>query len=390
MNRYRVIIIGLGSTGSSILYNLVKMGISDVLALDARCPGCGQTSRSSALIRLHYTHPTLRDMAVYSWRFWRKYVEETGYMHEVFHETGIGFAGNEDHLKTMEEVVNSLKSSGVDAELYDPEMFKREFYGELDVTGLAGIAWEPGSGYCDAYDAVQGFIDYALKGGAEVKTRERVVGFEFEDDIINKVKTDKEVYEAEYIVNASGVWTNEVLKSLGIELPIKLAREDVLYVSQPNRKIWFGWGDFSLGFYSRPDGETRYLIGGLEPVYNGFDPEPGEYSSPPIDVVEDRLGRAAKRFPLLNDTTPISAIYGFYDVTPDFQPIIGYDLKYRNLLHLVGLSGHGFKLAPAYGLTIAELIRYGEARRFDISSLTLERFKIGKDQHSRYKYGIIG
>ena len=390
MSRYKVLVIGLGSTGSSILYNLVKMGITDVIAIDARCPGCGQTSRSSALIRLHYTHPILRDMAVYSWRFWRRFKEETGYEHEVFHETGIGFAGGDEHLETMKEVVYSLKRMGIDVELYDPDVFRREFYHDLDVSGLTGIAWEPESGYCDAYDSVQGFVNYAVEGGAEIRTKEKVVGFDYEGNEILRVKTDRNVYEVDYVVNASGVWTNEMLRSLGIELPIKLAREDVLYVSQSDKKILFGWGDFCLGFYGRPDGETRYLIGGLEPMYNGFEPEPGEYSYPPIDVVEDRLGRAAKRFPVLDNATPISSIYGFYDVTPDFQPIIGHDTKYRNLLHLVGLSGHGFKLSPAYGLTIAELIRYREARTFDISGLTLQRFSRREEQHSKYKYGIIG
>lgn len=216
------------------------------------------------------------------------------------------------------------------------------------------------------------------------------MGFEVEDNVIYKVITDKAKYEAEFIVNCTGVWTNELLRELEVELPIRIAREDVLYVSQVKSLIPFGWGDFVHGFYSRPDGGTRYLIGGLEPEYDGFEPEPGEYASPPINVIEDRLGRASKRFPPLTYAEPVAAIYGFYDVTPDFQPIIGFDERYNNLIHLVGLSGHGFKLAPAYGKAVEELVKYGNARTFNVKPFSIKRFTEGRQERGRYKYGLIG
>ena len=390
MVSYDVIVLGLGSTGSSILYNLVKEGVSSILGIDARCPGCGQTSRSSALIRVHYTHPVIREMAVYSWRFWTRYVEETGYDRDVFHQTGIGFAGGDEHIDNMEEVVSSLRRLGVDVDLYDPEIFRREYYKKLNIGGLSVVAWEPNSGYCDAYDAVQGFIKYAVKNGADIKYPEKVVGLEVEDGYITTVKTDKNVYKADYVVNALGVWSNEVLKILGIELPIRLAREDVVYVSQKRDIIPFGWGDFVEGFYSRPDGGSRYLIGGLEPEFVDTEPEPGEYTSPPLNIIKSRVDPASRRFPSLEEAVPVSAIYGFYDVTPDFQPIIGYDEKYPNLIHMVGLSGHGFKLAPAYGKVISEIVKYGESRRFNIDGLTIKRFKMHRDARSKYKYGLVG
>ncbi|HIQ13156.1 MAG TPA: FAD-binding oxidoreductase [Thermoprotei archaeon] len=389
MRRYSVIVIGLGSTGSSILYNLVKMGYTDVLAIESRCPGCGQTSRSSALIRLHYTNPVLRDMAIYSWSFWRRYGLETGY-YDVFHETGVGFGGGDIHIDVMEEIYQALKRRGVDVEMYQPSSFRNEYYKDLDIDGLSIVVWESGSGYCDAYDSVQGFVRYALESGVDIRVGEEVIDFIVGDDTIYKVVTNKGVYDGEYIINASGVWTNKLLSRLNIKLPIEIAREDVLYVKQPRDGIGFGWGDFIYGFYGRPDGGSRYLIGGLEPIYNGFDPEPGEYRYPPIELVKNRLGNASKRFPKLNYVEPISAIYGYYDVTPDYQPILGFDIKYRNLIHIVGLSGHGFKLAPAYGVVAAELVKYGVSRSFDIIGLGLDRFLKGIDQHSKYKYGIIG
>ena len=135
---------------------------------------------------------------------------------------------------------------------------------------------------------------------------------------------------------------------------------------------------------------SRFLIGALEPEYVDVDPEPGEYGKPPLHVIRSRLEPASQRFTALADTSPISAIYGFYDVTPDYQPIIGRDPRIENLIHMVGLSGHGFKLAPAYGDIISDIIVYGRSRRFNVDPFSLDRFEVGGDQRSRYKYGIIG
>lgn len=388
---YDAVVMGLGSSGSSVLYHLVRKGFGKVLGIDARCPGCGQTSRSSAIVRLHYTNPVTRDMAIYSWRFWMRFREETGYEREVYHVTGVGFAGSGGDTKYVEEVVRSLRSRGIDAEIIPPDKFKLEYFPEINVDDIDVVAWEPLSGYCDAYDSVQGFIKYAVTGGAEVRYPEEIIRLEAEGDTILKIVTNKGVYKADYFINTLGVWTNKVLRTIGVTLPIQPAREDVLYISMDNPP-GFGWGDLNLGFYGRPDTGSRYLIGGLEPDYKveASNVEPGEYSTPPLEILRSRLERASIRFPSMASAAPISMIYGYYDVTPDHQPIISIDPRYKNLIHLVGLSGHGFKLAPAFGDTVTDIILYGESRRFPLEQFRATRFREGVDASGRYKYGILG
>lgn len=390
-HRYNVIILGAGITGSSIGYHLVKKGLNNILILDKECVGCGQTSMSSALIRLHYTEPVVREMAVYSWRFWReKFQDEVGCSESVFTETGVAFAGGEEHAESIEDVVTGLRRMGVDCELYDIEEFKKNIYREIDSADLFYVAWEPNSGHGDPNTSVNCFINYVMEGGGSVHEYEEVVKVVAEDNLVTRVVTKKDTYEADYLVNALGVWTNDVLSSIGIKLPITIGMEEVLQVRHNLGKYPPGWGDLVFGFYSRPDGANHQIIGGLDVEYPDIPPIPGHYSSPPTQLILKRMEVYGKRFPKLIDAEPTTAWRGFYDITPDWQPIIGIDNRYTNLIHMVGLSGHGFKLAPAYGDIVSDIIIHGRSRRFDVSRFDINRFDRMESRHSKYKFGIVG
>jgi glycine/D-amino acid oxidase-like deaminating enzyme len=391
--KFEAIIIGAGSTGSSIAFNLVKKGVSNILVVDMSCVGCGQTSRSSAIIRLHYTNPEVRKMAVYSWRFWRdKFVEETGCEHDVFSETGVVFAGSREHREAMEEVVSDLKKMNTDVELYEPDVFKKEIFKYFNDEGLDAIAWEPHSGHCDPNTAVQCFISYSKDGGAKIMEGKRVDSLILDGEVVTGVKIKGEMYKADFIVNAMGVWANDILRNINLELPITVGKEEVLYLLTPEKRevVPPGWEDLALGFYSRPEGKTQTLIGGMEAEETNEEPIPGEYTAPPVHLIRMRSDPFLKRFPDMKDAKPHAAIIGYYDITPDWQPIIGFDHRVKNLIHMVGLSGHGFKLAPAFGDIISDLIIHGSSKTFNIEGFSMRRFEKQESKHSKYKYGIVG
>ena len=390
--KYDVIILGAGSTGSSIAYHLAKKGLSNILVLDASCMGCGQTSRSSAIIRLHYTNPVIREMAVYSWMFWKNFQVETGCKYPVFTETGVAFAGPEEYKNSMKNVVENLRKLGADVSLYDAEEFKRDVFRYVDINGLSVVAWEPESGYGDPNTAVHCFLDYAAKAGVEIREHTPVYKLIKDEEKITGVKTDKGVIKGEFIVNALGVWTNDVTKTIDIVLPIEIGIEEVLYLQNPSNRdvVPPGWEDLHLGFYSRPEGYRYTLVGGLEADPTDRKPVPGEYSSPPMNIITRRSGTFTNRFPDMVTASPYRVWFGFFDITPDWQPIIGFDDRIKNLIHMVGLSGHGFKLAPAFGEAISDIVIYGASKKFDISGFGLGRFSKGENRHSKYKYGIVG
>ncbi len=192
------------------------------------------------------------------------------------------------------------------------------------------------------------------------------------------------------MVNALNVWSNKLLEKHGLGVPISIAREDVVVFSHPHHRSGPVWADLVLGFYSRGESDTSTLVGGLEPepLNNNVEPEPGFYDPIPHDIIISR-GIASKRFKYLDLATPKAAWYGFYDVSPDWMPILGEDPRIEGLIHIVGLSGHGFKLSPALGKVTADIIARGYTDLIDINTYNLSRFDETGLQ-TKFKYRILG
>jgi len=178
---------------------------------------------------------------------------------------------------------------------------------------------------------------------------------------------------AEHYVIATGVWTPKVLPQLN--LPIRNIIERIVRVDtgRPLPNVF----DYVNNFYIRPEGSSNALMGLLYPPEDVWqDPDTFNPLAPPsLDYSLDVMERAAKRFRWFEGARLMGGWQGLYDVTPDWMPIIDEPIK--KLILCVGLSGHGFKLAPAFALMITEMIKYGESRTFR-NTFALDRFRMGR------------
>ncbi len=360
--------------------------------VDKSCLGCGQTSMSSAIIRTQYSHPEARTMAVYSWRFLReRFSEETECEYPVFYETGVAYGAGSEHVNGLRAVASALREMGVEVRLMEPQVFAEEVH-PINPSGLALVSWEPHGGYGDPHTLVSCFVAAAERLGVEVKLRTRVIGLDIRDRVVRGVRLEGgEVVRANTVVNAMNVWANTVLSRYGLGLPLTIGREEVVVFEHPGVQAGPVWADLILGFYSRREGPESTLVGSLEPVHPIEPPslEPGYYSSPPPGLVVER-GAASQRLPYLADARPRAAWYGFYDITPDWQPILGPDYRVEGLVHAVGLSGHGFKLSPAIGDIVSDIIVRGRPRLIPLETFSLERFIEEREEKSRFPYPILG
>ena len=82
---------------------------------------------------------------------------------------------------------------------------------------------------------------------------------------------------------------------------------------------------------------------------------------------------ASKRFPFINERTPMTITTGIMTFTPDGQPMCGADASIEGLFHCTGFCGHGIVQSPAIGLTMAELILDGRSR-YDVAQIEADRF----------------
>jgi glycine/D-amino acid oxidase-like deaminating enzyme len=363
---FDVVVVGAGSTGSTTAYYLAREGFR-VLVVDSRGVAQGMTAYSLGLVRSYYTNEDVARMSHYSHEFFMNFSKEFGV--NVFTKTGLLVIGNNE--ANMRAIHDMLRKIGARVRLIGGGEIRELLDAEV-MDGELGI-YEEDAGYADTGLYTNTIMRRAMELGVEfVIDDARVLIENNEVRGIDLVKSHDTI-RAEHYVIATGVWTPKVLPQLN--LPIRNIIERIVRVdtgrSLPN--VF----DYVNNFYIRPEGSSNALMGLLYPPEDVWqDPDAfNPLTAPSLDYSLDVMERAAKRFRWFEGARLMGGWQGLYDVTPDWMPIIDEPIK--KLILCVGLSGHGFKLAPAFALMITEMIKYGESRTFR-NAFALDRFRMGR------------
>jgi sarcosine oxidase subunit beta len=384
-----IAVIGAGSTGSSVAYNLAKMG-RPVVMIDKGQPASGMTSKSTALVRTHYSNEIVARMAVYSLRVLRNF-EEIGT--SGFVNCGMLFLGDSSMKSGMSEVSSNLSKLGVKTELWDTTIASQRFP-EVDFSGIDFILFEPESGYADPVTTASSYARKARELGAMELFGTGVQRILLNNDHAAEAVelTDGRKIHCSKIVLCTNVWTNHLISNSlpGVSLPIWAAAHPVVILRRPKgyEGIHAIVADFSQKSYFKPEGKSLLMVGSLDPLLDTIkvDPEKtlGDVS---FEFLSSFAEAASRRIPIMRDGIMHSSYIGMYDMSPDQHPIIDElsDIGLGNVYCCVGLSGHGFKLCPAFGLMLAEMLTEQEEPTFDPSYFSLSRFSTGNLLQSKYK-----
>jgi len=384
-SRAGVVVIGGGVTGASIAYHLVRRGVRDVVVLEKQFLASGATGKSSACVRQHYSTPETCRMVLKSLRFFEQFEELTGGRTAGFVRTGY-LLGVDDRLRPqMEASVALQRSVGIDARLVSPEEM-REQEPRLRTEDLTAGCYEPDSGYADPSQTTQGFAGVARELGVRIVEQTEVTAILTEGDRVKGVRTNRGEIEAPVVVNAAGTWGDRIGRLAGVEIPITVCRHKISFVAWPEeaRRPHPLVYDFVTNIYTRPETGGLILVGPLDSdeLHDRADPDAYQ-EGVTFDETLDALGRAATRFPVLEQGAVAKGYAGCFDVTPDWHPILD-QAGPEGFYVAVGFSGHGFKLAPAVGEMMAELIAEGPRPGSDISAFRLARFAEGKPIRGTY------
>ncbi|MCG2866492.1 MAG: FAD-binding oxidoreductase [Vulcanisaeta sp.] len=363
---FDVVVVGAGSTGSTTAYYLAREGFR-VLVVDSRGVAQGMTAYSLGLVRSYYTNEDVARMSHYSHEFFMNFSKEFGV--NVFTKTGLLVIGNNE--ANMRAIHDMLRKIGARVRLIGGGEIRELLDAEV-MDGELGI-YEEDAGYADTGLYTNTIMRRAMELGVEfVIDDARALIKNNEVRGIELVKSHDTI-RAEHYVIATGVWTPKVLPQLN--LPIRNIIERIVRVDtgRPLPNVF----DYVNNFYIRPEGSSNALMGLLYPPEDVWqDPDTFNPLAPPsLDYSLDVMERAAKRFRWFEGARLMGGWQGLYDVTPDWMPIIDEPIK--KLILCVGLSGHGFKLAPAFALMITEMIKYGESRTFR-NTFALDRFRMGR------------
>ncbi len=363
---YDAVVIGAGSTGVTTAYYLAREGFR-VLVIDRRGVVQGMTAYSLGLVRSYYANEDVARMSHYSHGFFMNFERNFGV--NVFTRTGLLVIGNdEDDMRRTFEV---LRGIGTNARLLSSNEIREMLNADV-ASNEVGI-YEEDAGYADTSLYTNTIMNRARELGVEFIIDEAQVQVEGDGVAGVRLVSNGGIIRANHYVVATNVWIQKTLPQLN--LPIRNIIERVVRVdvgrSLPN--VF----DYVNNFYIRPEGTNGGLMGLLYPPEDTWtDPDTfNPLAEPEFDYAVNLMERAARRFPWFVNVKYLGGWRGLYDVTPDWMPIIDEPIK--DLIIVAGLSGHGFKLAPAFALMVTELIKYGRMRTFrDIFRLI--RFKEGR------------
>jgi glycine/D-amino acid oxidase-like deaminating enzyme len=373
--------------GASIAYHLTVRGVRDVLLLERAHVCAGPTSRSTAIIRLHYTQPLLVRMAAHGLRTYGAFEDTVG-SGAGFVRTGMLFGADPSERAMLEGNVAVGRGEGVETHVVDAEQVA-----EIDPRVVADdlvFCYEPEAGYCDPYLVTTGYALAAKRGGARIAEGVRVVGVE-----AGRVATDAGDVAAGAVVVAAGPWSGGLVAPLGYTLPVVPARAEVGRFRLPPA---FGTAppavaDFSAAqVYFRPAEPGYVEVGSLDPRNAEVplvDPDACPEGAEP-ETLEAYATALARRLRGAGGGHWRGSWSAVYDVTPDWEPAIGFVPGADGVVVAAGFSGHGFKLGPAVGAVVAELVCDGRATTFDLGLLDPLRFERGELVGARYGYSVLG
>jgi sarcosine oxidase subunit beta len=354
MDRFDVGVIGAGVHGASAAFHLASMGASTAI-VERTGPGQGPTGRSSGICRAYYTNPFLAGVAHRSIEMLERFPSLTG--HDAgFRRTGFLFLQGADDTERVREVTRRLDAAGVVTEVLGERDLAHRFPA-FDRTGVAVGVWERDAGYADPAATTLGLFRRATELGAVPYLGRAAVGIDRVRGGWDIVLSEGGHLTCEKVLIAAGPWTRALAAIVGADLPLTVERHAVAVFGWDGVEPVVAHADVGAGYYLRPDGEDQYLAGWLHPAPQV---EADRFVERIGDDEVEALARAiVTRVPHLEASSARGGWASLYDVSPDWQPMIGEVAP--DVFVDAGTSGHGFKLAPALGRHVAELLVEGTA-----------------------------
>ena len=385
-----VVIVGGGLEGAAAAWALSQRGVTDVFVAERNTVGSGMTGKSSGIVRCHYGVSSLAAMAASSLEVFEKPQQFIGdHATDIgFRQTGYVVGVGAPNVEAMRSSLAAQRAVGVQTEEIDADEVAK-MWPTADLSPFAAFGWEARGGYGDAYQTAQAFAVSARAAGVRIRQGANVTDLLIDGDKVTGIRlADGTEVSAGTVVVATGAWTQPFLARYGVDVPIRVVREQIVTIS-PGLDLGPVpvFSDLVSLQYVRPELGGEILFGNSD-LAHCEDADPDDYLNRATDgFVEMTVDKVGTRFPGLTDARITGSYAGCYDVTPDWNPVIsagGPD----GLIVAAGFSGHGFKIAPAVGRLVADLVTDGRSAdpRIPETDFALSRFTGGTLLRSPYPY----
>jgi len=364
----RVVVIGGGIMGASLLYHLARAGWTDVVLLERGELAAGSTWHAAGNTPHFNTSLNISQIHLASTSLYARLEAETGQA-VGFHRPGsLRLASVPDRMDEYRRHRGKARTIGLPFEVIGPEEIRR-LHPLVETRGLLGAVWNPDDGHVDPTSVTLALAKGARDRGARVQRHARVTGLERTRGGEWRVVTSQGDFLADVVVNAAGTWAREVGQLVGLDLPIVpmehqyLVTEAVPEVAALGRELpLLREGDVSyylrqeaqgllLGPYER--GAKPFGVGGIPPAF-GADLLP-----PDPERLRGIIEGAMARVPALARAGIQRIVNGPITYTPDGNPLLGPAFGLRGFWLACGLS-FGITQAGGAGQYLAEWIVEGQ------------------------------
>lgn len=351
-----VVVIGGGIVGTAVLRELSKYDLKCILVEKEPDLAMGTTKANSAILHAGFDAPTGSLKAITNVRGNKLYHDLEQELDLDIKWTGsLVAATTDEEMATLQELLERGKANGVEG----LKILSREevLQKEKNLTSVKGALWAPSAGVCWPFGAALAFARCAVQNGAEVMRDCRVLGFIKEDGRITGVETSKGVIKTKYVVNAAGVYADEIAKLAGDESFTITPRkgEYILFDKTACSSLVFGV------VFPTPTKKSKGILvcttthGNTFIGPNAQDMEDKEDHAVTAEGMNEIIASARKLIPNLPMGAAITEFSGLRAVSSTGDFIIGASAV-AGLYNAAGMQSPGLTAAPAVAEMLAEAI----------------------------------
>ncbi|OWZ89875.1 glycine cleavage system protein T [Sinorhizobium sp. LM21] len=381
----KVVVIGGGVVGCSVLYHLTKFGWTDAVLLERSELTSGSTWHAAGGMHTINGDPNVAKLQKYTVELYKEIEAYSGQDVGLHMTSGMMLAATKERFDWMKSILAKGRYMGLEAELLTPRE-AHDLMPLLDPDQFVGAVFDPVEGHLDPYGTTHAYAKSAKKNGAEIYLHTKVEDLVQREDGCWRVITNQGEIVAEHVVNAAGLWAREVGRMVGLELPV-LAMEhmylitedmpEVIEFNQTRGKELMHCVDFDGEIYLRQE-RNGMLMGTYEKACRPWSPvtTPWDFGhellAEDIDRISPELEVGFRHFPAFNKAGIKKIINGPFTFSPDGNPLVGPVRGLRNFWSACAVMA-GFSQGGGVGLALANWMIHGDPG-FDVFAMDVSRY----------------
>lgn len=381
----RVVVIGGGVVGCSVLFHLAKAGWTDVLLIERSELTSGSSWHAAGGFHTLNGDPNVAKLQAYTVSLYDELEKISGQSCGLHLTGGVMMADTEERMDFLRMTHARSRCLGMETEIITPSEAKAMFP-LMDESNFVGALWDPVEGHLDPSGTTHAYAKAAQKLGAKIELRNRVVEITQSPDGTWQVVTEKGTITTEHVVNAGGLWAREVGRMVGLELPVLAMEHMYLLTDEIPEVVEFnadtgrelvGVIDFKGEIYTRQEG-NGLLLGTYEKACKPWSPSttPWDFGhellQPDLERISPSLEIAFNHFPAFENAGIKQTINGPFTFAPDGNPLVGPVDGLTNFWCACAVMA-GFSQGGGVGLALANWMTEGDPG-FDIYGMDVTRY----------------